>query len=102
MEQSIVEGCQTFDTALYSLCDAGRISKEEALRAADSPNNLRLRLERIAGGVAGPAEVPLRLVTNPETQVRRQTQQLQAQKQPPAATKSSGGLPAASAERPKR
>jgi twitching motility protein PilU len=102
MEQSIVEGCQTFDTALYSLCDAGRISKEEALRAADSPNNLRLRLERIAGGVAGPAEVPLRLVSNPETQVRRQTMQMQAQRPAPAAAKSSGGLPAASAERPKR
>lgn len=48
MEQSQVEGCQTFDTALASLYAAGRITPDEALRAADSPNNLRLRLERIA------------------------------------------------------
>jgi twitching motility protein PilU len=46
MEQSSVDGCQTFDSALAALYVAGRVSAEEALRAADSPNNLRLLLER--------------------------------------------------------
>jgi twitching motility protein PilU len=102
MEQSVVDGCQTFDSALYALCEAGRVSKDEALRAADSPNNLRLRLERIAGAHAGPAEIPLRLVSSPDSQARRQTMQLQAQKQPapaPPLPKSSAGVPAAERKR---
>jgi twitching motility protein PilU len=47
MDQSVVEGCQTFDSALAALFVAGRVAGDEALRAADSPNNLRLRLERV-------------------------------------------------------
>ncbi len=46
MEQSAVEGCQTFDSALAALFVAGRVSAEEALKQADSPNNLRLLLDR--------------------------------------------------------
>ena len=37
-------GMQTFDRALFKLVEAGRISLEEALKNADSPNNLRLTL----------------------------------------------------------
>ena len=37
-------GMQTFDSALYKIYMEGRISLEEALRNADSPNNLRLRI----------------------------------------------------------
>ena len=37
-------GMQTFDAALYKLYKAGKISLEEALRNADSQNNLRLRI----------------------------------------------------------
>jgi twitching motility protein PilU len=37
-------GMQTFDSALYKLAESGRISMDEALKNADSPNNLRLRL----------------------------------------------------------
>jgi len=37
-------GMQTFDAALYKLYKDGRISLEEALRNADSQNNLRLRI----------------------------------------------------------
>ena len=37
-------GMQTFDSALYKVYMEGRISLEEALRNADSPNNLRLRI----------------------------------------------------------
>ena len=35
---------QTFDTALYKLYKEGKISLDEALKNADSKNNLRLRI----------------------------------------------------------
>jgi twitching motility protein PilU len=38
-------GMQTFDQALFSLCDSGRITYEDALRNADSVNDLRLRFK---------------------------------------------------------
>ncbi len=38
-------GMKTFDSALYDLVQEGRISEEEALKFADSANNLRLRLK---------------------------------------------------------
>lgn len=44
MEQAQVDGMQTFDQSLYRLVKEGRIGVEEALRNADSKNNLRLRL----------------------------------------------------------
>ncbi len=36
---------QTFDGALFKLYKEGRIDQEEALKNADSPNNLRLRIK---------------------------------------------------------
>ena len=44
MQKSENLGMQTFDRALYKLVEAGRISIDEALKNADSPNNLRLTL----------------------------------------------------------
>jgi twitching motility protein PilU len=44
MQKSESLGMQTFDRALYKLVESGRISAEEALKNADSPNNLRLSL----------------------------------------------------------
>jgi twitching motility protein PilU len=38
-------GMQTFDAALYKLHAAGRISLDEAVKNADSANNLRLRIK---------------------------------------------------------
>ncbi len=43
------EGMQTFDQALYDLHQRGLITVEEALRHADSPNDLRLRFRGLAG-----------------------------------------------------
>jgi twitching motility protein PilU len=43
MEQAKGRGCLRFDDALYTLVRSGRISEEEALRKADSHNNLSLR-----------------------------------------------------------
>lgn len=40
MEQSVSAGSQTFEQALYKLYKAGQITKEEALRNADSASNL--------------------------------------------------------------
>ena len=101
MEQSAVEGCQTFDGALHALCAAGRVSQAEALRAADSPNNLRLILERLAGGGGDLGEMPLRLVSPPEMQIRRQTVKIQTQQGGGAPGKSQTAMPSAG-ERPKR
>ena len=42
-------GMQTFDAALFKLHKAGKISMEEALKNADSENNLRLRI-KLDGG----------------------------------------------------
>lgn len=44
MQKSENIGMQTFDAALYHLYKAGRITLDEALRNADSQNNLRLRV----------------------------------------------------------
>jgi len=44
MEKSENLGMQTFDGALYRLYKDDRISLEEAVKNADSPNNLRLRI----------------------------------------------------------
>ncbi|EPJ49159.1 MAG: tfp pilus assembly protein, ATPase PilU [Osedax symbiont Rs2] len=48
-------GMQTFDASLYALVKAGKISVDEALRNADSRNNLRLRLKLDDNDSAGPA-----------------------------------------------
>lgn len=45
MEKSTELGMQTFDAALFTLVSEGAISEEEALRHADSVNNLKLRLK---------------------------------------------------------
>jgi twitching motility protein PilU len=42
------EGMQTFDQALYRLHKDGLISYEDALRAADSPNDLKLKIKGLA------------------------------------------------------
>jgi twitching motility protein PilU len=65
MEQSVNEGAQTFDGALFALYAAKRITEETALAAADSPNNLRIRIERYraSGGVTEQSDKPkLRLL----------------------------------------
>ena len=45
-------GMQTFDAALFKLQQAGKISLDEALKNADSANNLRLRIKLAEGGSA--------------------------------------------------
>jgi twitching motility protein PilU len=45
MQRSKEQGMQTFDMALFDLYEAGVISYEDALRTADSMNELRLRIK---------------------------------------------------------
>lgn len=49
MEKSINLGMQTFDHALLELFKQGRISEEEAIRNADSANNIRLKINLGSG-----------------------------------------------------
>jgi twitching motility protein PilU len=59
MEKSGNLGMQTFDGALFDLAASGVISEEEALKYADSQNNVRLRLKLHGEGVtANPAVAP--------------------------------------------
>ncbi len=48
MKKSRELGMQTFDQALFDLYDAGRITYEDALRNADSLNDLRLQIKLTA------------------------------------------------------
>ncbi len=51
---------QTFDQALFNLFQDGKISEEEALKNADSANNVRLKIKFAKeGGVAGEDDMGL-------------------------------------------
>jgi twitching motility protein PilU len=54
MKRSRELGMQTFDQALFDLYEAGKVTYEDALRNADSVNDLRLQIklnsERARGG----------------------------------------------------
>jgi twitching motility protein PilU len=50
MESSRQDGMQSFDQCLLNLFNKGFISKEEALRAADSPGDLNLRMQGLSPG----------------------------------------------------
>jgi twitching motility protein PilU len=66
MEQGRSEGCQTFDMALFDLVAAGKISEAEALRGADSPNNLRIRIDRYRQRGEDPDQPVLKLAAPPK------------------------------------
>jgi twitching motility protein PilU len=74
MEQGVGEGCQTFDGALLDLVMVGNVDEVEALKAADSPNNLRLLIDRYARqGAPAAVDAALKLIPHPAklTAVRR-------------------------------
>lgn len=64
MRQSMVEGCRTFDSSLLELFVEGRITQADAVRVADSPNNLRLDIERHLGNRTN-NDAPLQLLNVP-------------------------------------
>lgn len=55
MEKSTGAGMQSFDQALLKLFRDGKISEEEALKNADSVNNVRLQIKLAQDGKHGPA-----------------------------------------------
>lgn len=55
MEKSENLGMQTFDGALFKLYTAGKISFDDAIANADSPNNLRLRIKLAGDSKTAPA-----------------------------------------------
>ncbi|MEX0737884.1 MAG: PilT/PilU family type 4a pilus ATPase [Pseudohongiella sp.] len=54
MEKSSGQGMMTFDAALLSLYQSGRITLDDALANADSRNNLRLKIELADGSLSTP------------------------------------------------
>lgn len=52
MKESVNLGMKTFDIALFELYQAGDISYEDALRFADSQNEVRLKIKLAKGGGA--------------------------------------------------
>ncbi len=53
MKESTLLGMKTFDQSLFELYQAGEISYEDALRYADSSNEVRLKIKLAKGGDAG-------------------------------------------------
>ena len=68
MEQGVNEGCKTFDSALFDLLMVGKIEEREALKASDSPNNLRIQIDRYLKSAGSAVEPTLRLVKEPKLQ----------------------------------
>lgn len=61
MKKSENQGMKTFDSAVFELWEEGLISEEEALRNADSVNNLRLRIKFAKEGAQRQADGSLKL-----------------------------------------
>jgi len=59
MEKSERMGMKTFDNALLALYKEGRISMEEALKNADSENNLRMKIKFLAADMENNSETDL-------------------------------------------
>ena len=57
MEKGEEQGMKTFDSALFGLFKSGKISYEEALKNADSKNNLRLKVQLSEGKGAGEMDI---------------------------------------------
>ena len=89
MEKSEAQGMQTFDTALFKLYMEKLITLEEALKNADSKNNLRLRINLQEKGHSQPA------ASEPAPKPREDSQSKPAaaqQKPAPTPEKSDAGL----------
>lgn len=86
MEKSEAQGMQTFDTALFKLYMEKKITLEEALKNADSKNNLRLRINLQEKG--NPKAAPEK---KPEPQAKEAVKPEQAKEKPKAAAPADNG-----------
>lgn len=76
MKKSTEQGMQTFDHALFHLLKKNWITIEEAMRNADSVNDLRLRIKLEGGGISTPDTVladTMSLQDNDDDQMQRET-----------------------------
>ena len=64
MEKSENLGMQTFDGAIFKLYMAGKISFDDAIANADSPNNLRLRIKLAGDSKVAPAPEAVKAAAN--------------------------------------
>jgi twitching motility protein PilU len=94
MAKSTGSGMQTFDQALFALYESGKISMEEALRNADSLNELRLKIKlegKHKSGMEGGGFATLSLVPEPKDDKEESSQNEDSFSQPialrPAAEK---------------
>ncbi|MFZ1829377.1 MAG: PilT/PilU family type 4a pilus ATPase [Candidatus Competibacteraceae bacterium] len=87
MEKAVGMGMQTFDQALFHLHQAGKISFDEAIKNADSANNLRLRIN--LSGSAPSADKPggsglsLEALAEPEEEAEKPVPPPAAPRPPP-------------------
>ena len=73
MEKSKALGMQIFDQALFDLVVEGAISEDEAIKNADSANNLRLKLKLYRDGpTPAPTPAPAAAPTPPPAATRTQ------------------------------
>ena len=56
MEQATESGTITFDQSLFKLYKEGKISKDEAIKNADSKNNVGLKIRLSEGSESGHAK----------------------------------------------
>ena len=68
MKKSEDSGMKTFDTALFELFMEGLISEEEAVRNADSPNNVRLKIKFAKEGRQPETAAPAPTIAKPDGQ----------------------------------
>ena len=66
IETNSQDGSQTFDQALYALYRAKLITQEEALKQADSQNNLRIRIKMDLAGADTEAKTEFSLLKDDE------------------------------------
>ena len=92
MDKSENLGMQTMDGALFKLYRAGRISIDEAIRNADSPNNLRLRISLTESGKRAEAETELSLLEDkPKKEEEEKKEEAAKPAAAPAAKPAIGG-----------
>ncbi len=69
---------QTFDMALYELYKEGRITIEEAMKNADSANNLKIRIQQTTGFESkSEVELSIKEDTPPEDKDAQQAEEEQ-------------------------
>jgi twitching motility protein PilU len=81
MEKSVEQGMQTFDMSLFKLYNEGKITQEEALKNADSKNNLRLKMTLAESAEGKKKTTP----TGPKLEIAPQEEDKEEEEEKPSA-----------------